>query len=199
MKDYLFFPLAAIIAAGLIAFAALPGRDRQACGSVSGAGTSYAIIELTAADMCRLEAAGQARLNLLGLEGAPTAMRISAGAGMLGDRPDRNPHFRLAADLEQAFSGFRVRTTIEARPADEGGALALEANYSEGAKGNSGWQRFDLKPGWNTYSFEWDVPARTRTEDQGVDYLALRPYVPEKTRAVDVRAVTFERVALSGN
>ena len=101
MNDLLFFPLAFTLALAIIASAALPGRDRTGCGSVSGAGSDYKKIEVEGDDLCRLNAAGQATLSQIDVEDHIVAMQIRAGAGLLGDRPDRNPHFRLAADLEQ--------------------------------------------------------------------------------------------------
>ena len=195
MKDYLFFTLALVVALAIIAAAAIPMQERLDCGSVSGAGTNYQTVSVGGENLCRMQAAGQSQLKRVTNEdGDITSLVIDAGAGLLGDRPDRNPHFRLAADLEQQFAGFRIRTTIEAKPADAQGALAFEANYSAGQEGNSGWRKFNLKPGYDSYSFEWDVPVR-RIADQAVDYLAIRPVVPEKHRAVEIRSIKFERLA----
>ena len=96
----------------------------------------------------------------------------------------------LSSSSQASVSG----ATIEAKPADAQGALAFEANYSAGQEGNSGWRKFNLKPGYDSYSFEWDVPVR-RIADQAVDYLAIRPVVPEKHRAVEIRSIKFERLA----
>lgn len=197
MKDYIFYPLALIVALGIIAAAALPQRDRLDCGSVSGAGTNYQTVPVNGDNLCRMQAAGQSALKrVTSDDGVISSLIIDAGAGLLGDRPDRNPHFRLAADLEQQFAGFLIRVTVEAKPASEQGALAFEANYSAGQEGNSGWRKFDLKPEYDTYSFEWDVPTR-RIADQAVDYLAIRPVVPEKHRAVEIRSIKFERLKVS--
>ena len=193
MKDIVFFPLIVLVALAIIAAAALPGRDRLSCGSVSGAGTNYKTVSVTGDDLCRMEAAGQANIDLNMDDNEVQSALIEVDAGRLGDRPERNPHFRLAADLEAQYAGFRMRITVEAKPGEDAGAEAFEVNYSAGQEGNSGWRRFNLKPEYDSYSFEWDVPQRM-IEDQAVDYLAIRPVVPDKSRTVLVRSVIFERL-----
>ena len=83
--------------------------------------------------------------------------------------------------------------TIEARPSRPQGATSFEANYSAGNEGNSGWQTFDLQSGYQAFSFEWDVPLR-ETQTNALDYLSIRPVVPEKTRGVEIRAIRIERI-----
>ncbi|MAK60013.1 MAG: hypothetical protein CMK09_03445 [Ponticaulis sp.] len=191
MSDIIFYPVALIAALAIVAAAALPGRDRLACSSVSGAGTDYRTIQVSGDDLCRFEASGEAEIELVRSGEQITHLTITASSGSLGDRPDRNPHFRLAADLERVFAGHEVRVTIEARPSLDAGASAFEANYSAGFEGNSGWSLFELRADYAPYSFTWDVPQRT-AEEIAVDYLAIRPVIPEKTRSVDVRSVKFE-------
>ena len=193
MSDLFFYPVALLAALAIIAGAALPGRDRLACGSVSGAGTNYQNVEVVGDDLCRMVAAGQSDIDRVMAGEEISSLIITAGAGMLGDRPERNPHFRLAADLEQQFAGRRVRVTVEAKPTQPRGALAFEMNYSAGQEGNSGWQLFNLTPEYRPYSFVWNVPPREGTE-QAIDYLSIRPIVPEGTRGVEIRSVRFERL-----
>ena len=195
MKDYLFFPLVFAAALAIIAAAALPGQNRMSCGSVSGgASLDYSSITVAGDDLCRLEVGGEARVTQIRTDDAISSVEIKASSGALGDRPDRNPHFRLAEDIERQFSGFRIRVTIEAKPGLDGGALAFEANYSAGPEGNSGWQRFNLMPDYETFSFTYDVPFKPLDAENGVDYLAIRPIVPEKDRAIEIRSVTFDRL-----
>lgn len=193
MSDFVFYPIALIAALAIVAAAALPGRDRMTCGSVSGAGTNYQRIVVDGDDLCRFEAAGQSDIELNFTGDTIDFVTVSAEAGKLGDRPDRNPHFRLAADIELQFSGHEIEVIIVARPSQSGGAFAFEANYSAGIEGNSDWRKFDLQRGFSRHTFTWTVPPRTG-EEQAVDYLAIRPVVPEKTRSIDIQSVTFRRL-----
>ena len=91
-----------LAALAIIASAALPGKDRLSCGSsISGAGTNYQQVAVTGDNLCRIEAAGQSQIELVQGINEIESVVILAGAGQLGDRPERNPHFRIAADLEQ--------------------------------------------------------------------------------------------------
>lgn len=196
MNDIVFYPVALLAALAIIAAAALPGRDRLDCGSVSGAGTDYQTIRVTGDNLCRFEAAGQSDIEFVRQDDTIQTLIISAASGMLSDRPERNPHFRLAADLETRFAGSEIRITVEARPARDSGASSFEMNYSAGNEGNSDWRMFDLGHDFQIYSFTWGVPLRTG-DDQAIDYLAIRPIVPEKTRAVEIRSVVFEVLGLT--
>lgn len=109
MKDYLFFPMVLAVALAIISVAALPGRDRMSCGSVSfGASMDYSSITISGDDLCRLEVGGDARVTQVGINDTISSVVVRASSGALGDRPDRNPHFRLAEDIERQFSGFQI-------------------------------------------------------------------------------------------
>ena len=66
------------------------------------------------------------------------------------------------------------------------------SNQGPGRVGDSGWQVFDLQREFQDYSFEYDVPVIEG--EQGVDYLGIRPVVPDKSRALIVESVKFERL-----
>ncbi|MEZ5946088.1 MAG: hypothetical protein R3C13_05710 [Hyphomonas sp.] len=192
MKDRIFFPLAFLVAAGMVLLALSPGFGRLPEGPVTGDGRDYSRITVEDAYLNKVIAGGDATSRL---ENGPDGHRqlyIEVAAGALSDAPEYGPHFRLAGDLEVQFSGFTVRCTVRARPADERGAMQMELNYSAGRVGESGWQEFDLMPGFQDYSFEYNVPVAEG--EQGVDYFAIRPVVPDKSRALIVESVTFERL-----
>ena len=47
------------------------------------------------------------------------------------------------------------------------------AAYSTASVGNSGWKRFVLKPGRNSYCFRYKVPVPGRRKFNGADYLGI--------------------------
>ena len=192
MKDRIFFPLALLVAVGMVVVAIAPGIGRLPSGPVTGDGQHYDRITISGKYLNKVIAGGEAVTRL---ESGPDGRRVlyvDADAGALADSPELGPHFRLAADLELQFSGFTVRCTVRARPADDHGAMQMKTNYSAGRVGESGWQVFDLQPGFQDYSFDYDVPLIEG--EQGVDYFAIRPVVPEKSRALIVEQVSFERL-----
>lgn len=192
MKDRIFFPLALLVAAGMVGIAILPGVGRLPTGAVTGDGQNYNEITVKGAYLNKIIAGGDATTRLIDGPSGQKQLYIEAEAGVLDSAPELGPHFRLAADMEVQFSGFTVRCMVRARPADTHGALQMETNYSAGRVGDSGWQVFDLQRDFQDFSFEYDVPLAEG--DQGVDYFGIRPVVPEKTRALIVEEVRFERL-----
>ncbi|MEE9381520.1 MAG: hypothetical protein V3V03_08945 [Hyphomonadaceae bacterium] len=190
MNDRLFFPLILILAAAMVFLAMREDPNRLPTGPVGGADTDYGLVVIEDKNLNRILAGGAAEIDLLEQDGVKY-LQISAAAGVLADDPALGPHFRLAADLETQYAGFNLKVTISAKPAADQGAMAFEANYSAGKAGQSGWQIFDLVPDWAEYSFEVRVPQNS---GQGVDYFGVRPLVPEKTRSVEIRSITFERL-----
>jgi hypothetical protein len=191
MRDYLFFPLAALLTVLLVVLAVLPGFGRLPTGAVAGDGVNYDRIVIEGPYLNRIIAGGDAVTRLL-RDDRRYLLYIEIEEGALSDAPELGPHFRLAPDIELQFAGRRVRVTVSARPADMRGAEAIQVNYSAGRLGESGWQVLGLQPGFSELSFEYDVPALQG--EQGVDYLALRPAVPDKSRALLIERIVMERL-----
>jgi hypothetical protein len=192
MKDRIFFPLALLVAAGMVGIALMPGIGRLPTGAVTGDGVNYSEITVSGDYLNKIVAGGDAVTRLIDGPDGRKQLYIEVDAGVLDAAPELGPHFRLAADMEVQFAGYTVRSTVRARPADTSGALQMETNYSAGRAGDSGWQVFDLERGFQDFSFDYDVPLIEG--DQGVDYFGIRPVVPEKSRALVVEEVKFERL-----
>lgn len=192
MRDRLFFPLAALLALLMVFLALQPGINRLPTGAVAGDGINYDRIVIEGRYLNKVIAGGEARTKLLRTQEGEYVLQIDAEADALAEAPELGPHFRLAPDLEVQFSGRKIRATVRVRPADDQGAMEVQANYSAGRVGESGWKVFSLQPGFADFSFEYDVPAMSG--EQGVDYFAIRPVVPEKRRGLVVERITFERL-----
>ena len=191
MKDILFFPLILLAGAGLVVLALLPAGSLQPSSAISCGGTACNLITVQGEDLQRIVAGGRADISVEDRGDDDWVLTLTADAGMLPGDPARGPHFRLAPDVETAFAGHTIQVTIAARHPSDKAAPALEVNYSAGLQGESGWQAFPLTSQFKNYQFSWDVPVRSG--DQAVDYLGLRPVVPEKTRAVEIRSISFRR------
>jgi len=191
MSDRIFFILAALVAILMVGLGLLPMLGQRPTGPVSGGGTDYKRIEVSGAQLNRMVAGGDASIELMQADGR-TVLRIGAIAETLSEDPLRGPHFILAQDLEVAFAGRPVRVTITARAADKYGAENMRVHYWAGSGEGSGWQDFPLSRAFQDISFEYVPPERNAGTDPGYDYLAIRPVVPEKERAVFVSSVTLE-------
>lgn len=194
MRDRIFFPLALLLVLGMVGLAIWPGLTRLPVGPVAGDGVNYDRIVIEDEYLNKVVAGGEAVTKLVREDGR-FLLLIEADAGALPDDPESGPHFQLASDLELQFSGMRIRCTVRMRPTETRGAMQARVNYLAGRVGESGWQTFDLKPEFEDFTFVYDVPQHVG--DQGLDYFAIRPVVPDKTRGLLVERITFERLGRS--
>lgn len=191
MKDIFFFPLALLVAIGMVAGAMMVGGNTQQCGPVGGADgpADYSSATVNGKDLCRMEGRRGFALDL----SDDGVLKVSVEPQMPRDDPEQNPNFKLASDLELVYAGQKLRVSVTAKPTDGAGAEAFEVMYSTGKAGNSGWQRFTMKPDWDTYRFEYNVPEKLLEDAVAFDYLAIRPVGAEKTRSMLIKEVEFRR------
>jgi len=93
----------------------------------------------------------------------------------------------LSKKYEEAFSGQLVIVTVVARKADENGTEKFAVAYSTNEVGNSGWQHFDATSNFESYSFEYNVPAINKGLS---DYVAIWPDVSGNGKALVVQSLT---------
>jgi len=191
LRDIFFYPLIAAVIAVMVLSALFLGWQRPQCGPFGGAQgpEDYSLIILQGGDLCRMEAAFGYELDLV-----EDVLTIRAEADAAVSDVEQNAHFRLGPDLESVFSGHKLRISLTVKPTNGAGAEAFEFNYSTGKAGNTGWVRFDLKPEWDTYTAEIDVPRKLLQDVASLDYISVRPVVPEKIRGIELREIRFRRL-----
>ena len=187
MTDRVFFPLVALIAVAMVAIAAWRPPETCPTGSISVSSTYYKVIPINGVQLNRFvtndyleKAACQAEADYILSLSAPSDT-------VYPPSPDIGPHFRLAPDIEGVFSGNRIKILIEARGTGNGGAF--EMNYYSGPEGSSGWQQFELASEYGQHVFDYEVPSAS--QDQGVDFLAIRPVSGSTEQSLEIRDVTF--------
>ena len=192
MPDRFFFPLAGALVLLMVFLGIRPGIGQLPTGPVAGDGVNYDRLVIDGTYLNKVIAGGEAQTKLLRTQDRGYVLQIEAAKDALDGEPELGPHFRLAPDIETQMSGRMIRVTVRARPSDEQPAAKIQVNYSAGRVGQSGWRVFDLKPGSAAYSFDYLVPVMSG--EQGVDYIGVRPVVPEGRRGVLVDGVTVERL-----
>ena len=197
MKDRTFFPLAFLLSISMIGASVAPALGRLPEPPFAGDGENYAQVTIAGDYLNTVEAGGDAIVQLTRGAQGQRLVYIEAKPDVLRSEAEAGPHFSLAADLEQQFSGMRMRCTVRVKPAEVRGAMRVALNYSAGRSGESGWQEFDLMPHFTDVSFEFDVPVHRG--DQGLDYLGIRPVLETKPRALLVERITFERLGRTPN
>lgn len=191
MRDKVFFSLAALLTVIMVFLAIQPGIGRLPTGAVAGDGLNYSRIVIDG-DYLNKIVPGPDSTAELGREKGAYFLTIESAADKVQADPELNPHFRIAADIELQFAGRLIRVTARVRPADTNGASQVEMNYSAGRLGNSGWRTLDLGEGVTEVSFEYSVPPLQG--EQGVDYIAIRPAVPEGSKAIILESIVLERL-----
>ncbi|MEM1086743.1 MAG: hypothetical protein AAGH90_03370 [Pseudomonadota bacterium] len=187
MSDKIFFPLVFMIGIAIVAAALLVGRDTSPSGPIGGAASGdYSIVPIEGDNFLRLEgltfgATSTLEAGIMTLSSGPNAQPAQVSVG---------PHFKLAADLENVYSGHTIEIAVEAKTAS---GAALEVNYDTGRQGESGWQSFELTDDWQTYRFSYDVPLRPDGSESGFDYLGLRPVGDPMPAIVQIRRIEFRR------
>ena len=190
LKDYLFFPLVLIVAILMVLGSIMVGANAPQCGPFGGADgpADYSFATIKGQNLCRMEGRKGYELQL-----ANDILTIRGEAEENYGELVRSPQFKLGADLETVYAGQKLTISLQVKPTEGAGAMAFEAMYSTGKAGNSGWQRFDLIPDWQTYQFEYQVPEKLLENTVAYDYFAVRPVVPEKVRGIMIREIEFRR------
>lgn len=191
MRDRFFFPLAAILAGAFVLTALQPFVERPPRGPLSAGGRNAEDVTAAGAELHRFLPGNFDGIEIVDTPEDPI-LRITRFADEAYEDPRSGPHIVLAEDLEYAFESRPVEIVIEARAATDAGASQFEANYFAKSEGESGWQKFNLTPAWQPYSFAFEVPARVQSE--GNDYIGIRPVVPEKRRVMEVRSVRVHAI-----
>ena len=184
MPDQVFFPVAALLACLLVTLALDPFTKRVPSGPVSAADRKVHNMTLKGEDLYRFTLGNVGELNIDGEKNEET-VKITLQASDAYDNPRYGTFIAFDESVEFAYQGRRIRITVTARSAGQFPASQFQANYSVGSRGESGWKTFELTNEFQEYAFEYEVPYANR--GLGMDYLAVRPVVPEKERTVEIK------------
>ena len=194
MRDHLFFPVSAILAAAFVFVGLDPYAERLPSGPVSGGGRDAQDVTVSGDELNRfiVGETGGATLDLMRPTSGESFLRIDRQASDYSD-PRLGPHLMLAEDLEYALESRPIEVVIEARSVGDFAASQFEANYFAKVDGETGWRTFDLTREFQPYVLTFHTPRRGREE--GYDYLGIRPVTPDKHRVMDVRSVRVRSTA----
>ena len=194
MRDHLFFPVSAILAAAFVFVGLDPYAERLPSGPVSGGGRDAQDVTVSGDELNRfiVGETGGATLDLMRPTSGESFLRIDRQASDYSD-PRLGPHLMLAEDLEYALESRPIEVVIEARSVGDFAASQFEANYFAKVDGETGWRTFDLTREFQPFVLTFHTPRRGREE--GYDYLGIRPVTPDKHRVMDVRSVRVRSTA----
>lgn len=192
MNDRVFFPLVLLVSILLVWLSMQTFGDELPKGSISGANTDYTRITVEGPQLNRLIKQEEIETTLTTTP-TGTVLTVRPVDAFFPSAADAGPHFRLAPDIEVAFSAQPLLITLRARAAPENGAPSVEMNYLAGPEGQSGWQRFELGPEFQDYSFTYKTPVAS--QDRGVDFLGIRPVVDGEASGIEIESLSFQNLA----
>lgn len=191
MKDRIFFPLALVLVAGLVALAIYPGLNRLPTGAIAGDGKEYGRIEISGKYLNKIIPTDNAAYRLIEDAENDYLLEVSADSANLPKDAEFGPHFRIDTDIEMRFADKKLRITVKARPGDDA-TRRMAVNYTASKTGDSGWQFFDLGQDMTEATFFYDVPSSGGVNS--VDYLGIRPITEGGLGRVVIEEIIMEQV-----
>ena len=181
LRDLYFYPLAALLIAGMIALALSFGGGEDM--------TDAEIVEMGWA----ME--GPALRNLSVSPGTNMDYREAEGGYArlsaftpFGTGPGSVGVFAtLGPDHERVFAGRPLRITLRARQADADGLEAFDTAYFPIEAGPSDWQVFTLERDWQEFSFDFTPPIVAAPPN--VDLLSIFPGKAGEQKPMDLASI----------
>jgi len=170
LRDYIFFPLMALIVTGIIYAALYPGQKNQL--------TDDAILTegyLAEGESLKfIQASPGTSVEYISGEGeAAPYLILTAHLPRETAPPSAGIFAPLNAPYEQAFAGKTLSMTIRAKQISEMPLDQFRAGYFTAGAGDSGWNIFDLTPDYQNFSFTFQPKASDARPD--LDYFGIWP------------------------
>lgn len=184
LKDRFFYPLAALIVAGMVALALSFGEridltDRE----IWDAG-----YVMSGEDLIRLTAQpGTQAVFVAAAGGEPAYARLTSTAAR--DSLPKGPGVfaPLGSQYERAFATRNLRMTVTARASRINPTDSFDIGYFSAGSGDSGWKRKTLTSDWAQYTMEFRPGALT--DRQGLDHASIWPGETGELLNVDVKEI----------
>jgi len=187
LKDRFFYPLAALLAIGMVAFALSFGvttdvTDREIwCKGYL----------MTGEDLTRLAAQPGTQAVFVSASGKePDYARLTSTVARASINPKPGIFAPLGPNYERAFATRRLRLTITARSSAVKGLEAFDMGYFTAGSGDSDWNRRALTPDWEDYVMEYTPGALS--DVQGLDHFSIWPGETAELLNMDVRDMRVE-------
>lgn len=179
--DWAFYPVAALVLAGMIAFA-LSGR---------------AELQGVLISENRLLAEGEALLNLVPGPGTAVVFDFAEGAALARSAATLEAAGHLSAGVgllapavfERSVIGRRIRVSVEMRAADSS-LTEARLGYFTTEGHDSGWRVFEIGEDYAFYAFEHDISPLTQANNE--EWVGVWPDAQGLGRGVYVRRLQVD-------
>ncbi len=182
LPDWAFYPLASLIAGGMIAGALSFGDvTHRAPEEIRAEGLAYE------GDSLNAITTGNGLTAELLTEGDTTFLRVSAVRGPLDGIQSAGAFFTLSPDELSALEGHRVRFTFRVRQAAPAPADGVRFNFFVPNVGQDSWQRHTVSDEYGEIIFD----LSPQSCDWAHGYIGIWPDWDNDRNAVDIARVTL--------
>lgn len=179
MKDWLFYPLALCVFAGIVVFALSFGEDVPNLTEAEILAQGYSVqgerlYTLTASPGTTLEM-------------RPTTIVIKSHLTRESAPPSAGVFATLGSNFESAFAGKDLDISVRGRVIGSADRATLEIGYFTVGEGDSGWKAFEITPDYAEYGFSFSPQPKSGPAAQ--DYVGIWPDPLGENTAIEIEAI----------
>jgi len=186
MKDYLFYPLYALVIGAIVYYALSFKQETADFNPAEG-------FELSGEDLQYLQVPERLEFTLTedGQGGDLTAV-LTSNVNKKTAPPSAGISVRLGAAYEKAFEGQMIEMTVRARAGDNAPSPAFQMGYFSVGSNSSGWKDYVPTSAYQDYklSFTKAVPAG----ETGGDYAGIWPDLDGLGRTLHITSIKVKIV-----
>ncbi len=183
MKDWLFYPLAALIIGGMIYYALSFKVDNAPKNADIYERSGGALADLFPSPGTTIKMPDNAAIDNFATLAAHMTREIAP--------PSAGVFATLGPAYEANFGGAVVRVSVRARSGRVNPSPVMELGYFTDGAGDSGWQSFTLSPKFADYGFDF---SPNLAADKGNDYIGIWPDPLGQGGTIEVQSVRVARV-----
>jgi len=185
MKNWLFYPLSALIIAGMIVYAL--------SFSTSSAPVDPNVFELSGDSLGELFPSPGTTMQLANDTNGAVAYAVLSGQLDRATAPASAGVFGTLGPVhEESFAGHAIRITVRARQGQLNPSETMDVAYFTAGAGDSAWQNYALSKDFTDYSFVF-TPGPLNAK-ASTDFIGIWPSPKGQKRTIDLLSVRVERI-----
>jgi len=187
LKDRFFYPLAALIAAGMVIFAMSFAKNT----TLSNCEIWEDGYVMSGEDLTRLAVQPGTQAEFMASSGGqPAFARLTSTVARASVHPKPGIFAPLGPEYERAFATRRLKLTITARSSAINGLDHFDMAYFSDGSGDTEWIPKPLTADWEEHSFQFRPGALS--ERRGLDHFSMWPGETAELLTMDVREMRVD-------
>jgi len=186
MKDIFFYPLCALIVAGVIAYALSFSEEAAPIDITQG-------FEVSGEQLQYLQVPERLESSLVTDEQTDNlAAILTSNVNKKSAPPSAGISVRLGPEFEKAFEGKTLEMTVRARANSSATRQAFQIGYFSIGSNSSGWKEFTPSENYDDYTVRFTKKAPTG--EAAGDYAGIWPDMEGLGRKLNVASITVKAV-----